>query len=45
MKMYELWLKFHWSLFLGVQLTVFQFGSDNGLASARRKAIIWPNGG
>ena len=23
MKMYEFWLKFHWSLFLGVQLTIF----------------------
>ena len=22
-KMYEFWLKFHWSLFLGVQLTIF----------------------
>ena len=24
MKMYEFWLTFHWSLFLGVQLTIFQ---------------------
>ena len=24
MKMYEFWLKFNWSLFLGVQLTMFQ---------------------
>ena len=24
MKMYELWLKIHWSLFLRVQLTIFQ---------------------
>ena len=24
MKMFEFWLKFHWSLFLGVQLTIFQ---------------------
>ena len=24
MKMYECWLWFHWSLFLGVQLTIFQ---------------------
>ena len=24
MKMYEFWLKFHWSLFLNVQLTIFQ---------------------
>ena len=23
-KMYEFWLTFHWSLFLGVQLTIFQ---------------------
>ena len=24
MKMFEFWLKFHWSLFVGVQLTIFQ---------------------
>ena len=24
MKMFEFWLKFHWSLFLSVQLTIFQ---------------------
>ena len=24
MKIYEFWIKFHWSLFLGVQLTIFQ---------------------
>ena len=24
MKMYEFWLEFHWNLFLGVQLTIFQ---------------------
>ena len=24
MKMYEFWLNFHWNLFLGVQLTIFQ---------------------
>ena len=24
MKLYEFWLKFHWSLFLGVQSTIFQ---------------------
>ena len=24
MKLYEFWLKFHWSLFLAVQLTIFQ---------------------
>ena len=25
MKMYEIWLRFHWSLFLRVQLTIFQY--------------------
>ena len=41
MKMYEYRLKFHWSLFPRVQLT--RIGSDNGLAQARRQAIIWTN--
>ena len=36
MKMYELQLKFHWSLFPRVQLTIFSFGSDNGLSPGRR---------
>ena len=37
------WLKFHWSLFLSVQLTISQHWSDNGLAPNRRQAIIWTN--
>ena len=44
MKMFEFRLKFHWSLFLRVQLTIFQLGLDNGLAPIRRQAIIWTNG-
>ena len=45
MKSFILWLKFHWSLFLRVQLTINQRGFflDNGLAPNRRQAIIWTN--
>ena len=32
------WFKFHWSLFLMVQMTII--GSDNGLAPYRRQAIL-----
>ena len=35
-KIYQFRLRFHWSLFLRVQITIF-------LAPARRKAIIWTN--
>ena len=45
MKMHEFRLRFHWSLFLGVQLIIFQLGSDNGLSPTRRQAIIWTNDG
>ena len=45
MKMCEFWLKFYWSLFLRVQLTISSIGSHNGLESTRRQAIIWTNGG
>ena len=45
MKMYEFRLRYHWSLFPRVQLTISRIGSDNGLAPARRQAIIWTNGG
>ena len=45
MKMCKFRLRFHWSLFPMVQLTIFQPGSDNGLAPARRQAIIWTNDG
>ena len=38
MKMYEFRLRFHWSLFLRVQLTIFQHWT-------RRQAIIWTNDG
>ena len=43
MKMLEFRLKFHWSLFLRVQLNHFSIGSDNGLSPSRRQAIIWTN--
>ena len=42
-KMFIFWLKFHWSLFLGVQLTVSQYWSDNGLVLNRQQAITWTN--
>ena len=46
MKMYSFRLIFHWSLFPRVQLTISSsIGSDNGLAPARRQAIIWTNDG
>ena len=45
MKMVEFRLTFHWSLFPRVKSTMFQHGSDNGLAPARRQAIIWTNDG
>ena len=34
-------LKFHWSLFLRVQLTISSTGSYDGLAPARPQAITW----
>ena len=33
------------TLFLSVQLTIFQHDSGNSLAPTRRQAIIWTNGG
>ena len=45
MKIYEFRIKCHWSLFLRVQQTLFQHGSDNGLVSTRRQVIIWTHGG
>ena len=40
MKVFEFLFKFRWSLLLRVII-----GSDNGLAPARRQAIIWTNDG
>ena len=46
MKMHELWLRFHWNLFLRVHLAIFQhIDSDNGLAPARCQADVWNNDG
>ena len=46
MKMYEFGLKFHLSLFLGAQLTIYhQNIPENGLAQTRRQAFIWTNDG
>ena len=41
MKMYKFRLRFHWSLFRRVPLTIFQHSSDYGLVQVRRQAIIW----
>ena len=43
MKMYEFRLTFHWNLFPIVQLTIFQHGSDNGLAPVRRHVSHYLN--
>ena len=40
MKMFQFRLRFPWSLFLRVQLTIFHIGSDNGLVPTKRQAII-----
>ena len=40
-KSFVFWFEFHWSLFPGVQLTVRELGSGNGLAPNRRQAITW----
>ena len=45
MEMLLFLFKFHWSLFLRVQLTISIIGSENGLAPTRRQAIIWTNDG
>ena len=48
MKIFQFRLKFHWSLFIWVQLTTFQHWFRyliNGLAPTRRQAIIWTNDG
>ena len=44
-KILEFRLKFHWSLFLRSNQQFSSIGSDNGLAPARRQAIIWNNDG
>ena len=44
MKSFVFLLKFHWNLFLRVQLTIVpSIVSDNGLVPNRRQAIIWTN--
>ena len=45
MKVFEFLLKFHIRLFLRVELQYASIGSDNGLAPARRQAIVWTNYG
>ena len=42
MKIYMFRLKFHWSLFPGVQLNYSRIGWDNGLVSTRRQTITEP---
>ena len=43
MKMYEFRLKFHWSLSLGVKVTIFQHWFRYGLAPSRRQTVSWTN--
>ena len=43
MKMFEFQLKFHWGLFLRVQLTTNEHWLGNGLAPNRWQAITWTN--
>ena len=38
-----IWIQISLKLFLGVQLTIGQHASGNGLAPNRRQAIIWTN--
>ena len=45
MKIFEFQIRFDWSLFQKVQLTIISIGSDNGLAPSRRQVIIWNNDG
>ena len=45
MTMLKFWLRFHWSLSQGSNYQYSSIGSDNGLAPARRQAIIWTNDG
>ena len=44
MKNYVFWIKFHWKLFLRVELTITSIGLPHGLAPNRRQANIWTNG-
>ena len=43
MKSFVFSLKFYWSLFLRVQLTITQHCLDHGLVPNRQQAIIWTN--
>ena len=43
LKMWQFRLRFHWSVFPRVKLTIFHIGSDDGLVPSRRQAIIWTN--
>ena len=43
MKSFVFWSKFHWSLFLRVQLTINHTDPDNGLAPNMRQVFIWTN--
>ena len=43
MKIFVFWLKFHWRLFLRIQMTKDSTDSDNSLAMNRQQAITWTN--
>ena len=40
----EFWLRFHWSLFLRVQITIFHHWFRQWLGMNRQQAIIWTKG-
>ena len=42
MKIFYFVLKFHWILFLSIQLTIYSIGSENGLAPSRDKPLSEP---
>ena len=45
MKSFVFWLRFHWSLFLRFQLTIFQHWFRQWLGTSRCQAIVWINDG
>ena len=45
MKIVVFWLKFHWNLFPGVQLTEKKVGLNNDLTPNKPQAVIWTNDG
>ena len=42
-KNFEFWIKFHWNMFLGVQLMIHQHWFRWWLGAVQHQAIIWTN--